>query len=68
MKCNVGGGDRTMRWIAGIAFLAAGLFADVATGWRVLFFVLSAIALVTAYTTYCPLNQVLGIDTCRKTV
>lgn len=66
MTCNVGGADRAVRWILTAVFVIAGFAAPVEPGWRIALFVLGGIAFFTALTTYCPLNQVLGINTCRK--
>jgi hypothetical protein len=66
MTCNVGGTDKAIRVVAGIALLALALFANVDTVWKVVVGVLAAIALVTALIGFCPLNSLLGIDTCKR--
>jgi hypothetical protein len=66
MKCNVGGADKALRIIIGIAALAAAIFADLAIGWRVAAYAVGGIALITAFVGYCPLNQIIGLNTCRK--
>lgn len=66
MTCNVGGADKAIRIVMGIALLALALFAPVEIVWRVVAGVLSAIALVTALIGFCPLNSLLGIDTCKR--
>jgi disulfide bond formation protein DsbB len=63
MKCNVGGMDRTARLVVGVILVLAGLLAPVAMPWRILLFIIAAIALVTATVRYCPANAVLGINT-----
>lgn len=65
MRCNVGGVDRTGRIIVGIVLLLLGLFAPLEAGWRTLFFILAAVALVTAIIRFCPANALFGIDTCK---
>lgn len=66
MTCNVGGADKATRIFVGVAFLALALFAPVDAVWRVVAGVLAAIALVTAVIGFCPLNSLLGIDTCKR--
>ncbi len=63
MKCNVGGMDRTIRWVLAVVLLGVAAFADVATAWRITAAVLGLVALVTTWTRFCPANRVLGIDT-----
>ncbi len=65
MTCNVGGADRALRWALAAVFAIAGFVAPVDTSWRIALYVLAAIALFTAALAYCPLNQLLGINTCR---
>ena len=66
MECNVGGADRTVRIIAAVVLLAAAVFADVGTGWRMLLALLGLIAAVTALVRYCPLNRMIGLNTCKQ--
>lgn len=66
MKCNVGGPDKALRIIVGIAALAAAIFVALPAGWRVAAYAVGGIALVTALIGYCPLNQLIGLNTCRK--
>ncbi len=63
MKQNVGGMDRTARFVIGIVLLAVALFAPAAMGWRIVALIIAVIALVTATTRYCPVNAAIGIDT-----
>jgi hypothetical protein len=64
MQCNVGGVDRTGRIVIGIVLLLLGLLAPMSVGWKVLVFVLAAVALITATIRFCPANYLLGINTC----
>lgn len=66
MKCNVGGMDMTSRLILGVVLLVIGLTVPMALAWQVLVFVVAAIALVTGIVRYCPLNALLGLNTCTK--
>jgi hypothetical protein len=66
MKCNVGGWDKTFRLIVGILALGIGIFAPVAPIWHVVAYVVAGIAFLTALIGFCPLNALLGIDTCAR--
>jgi hypothetical protein len=48
MKKNVGGIDKIVRFILGIAAIFVGIFAPIAGGLRVVAFVVAAVALLTA--------------------
>lgn len=65
MTCNVGGFDRGLRAVLGVAFVLAALFAPFDMVWRVVLFVLAAIAFFTVATRYCPINSLIGLNTCR---
>lgn len=66
MKRNVGGADRAVRWIVGIALLALAFFTDMANGWQLLAFLAGAAAVLTALSRYCPLNATLRVDTSAR--
>lgn len=66
MKNNVGGIDRNARIVLGIVLLIVGLVAPVEMTWRIVAVVVAAIALVTAVVRYCPVNAMLGINTCER--
>ena len=66
MTCNVGGVDLVIRAVLGVAFVLAALFAPLDTIWRVGLLVLAAIALFTVATRHCPLNSLIGLNTCRS--
>lgn len=65
MKCNVGGMDRTGRIVLGIVLLLVGLMAPIEMTWRVAALVIAAIALVTAIVRFCPVNAILGLNSCE---
>jgi hypothetical protein len=50
MKKTVGGIDKGIRIIIGLILILGGLFCPLATGWRVLVFIVAAISLITAFT------------------
>lgn len=66
MTCNVGGKDKTVRIILGIALLGVAFLASVSSTIQIVLVVVAAIALVSAFVGFCPLNQMLGINTCGK--
>ncbi|MFA5130868.1 MAG: DUF2892 domain-containing protein [Patescibacteria group bacterium] len=57
--------DRWVRVILGIIFLLLAYFQLTGT-WRIVFYVLGIIALVTALTGFCALYKLLGINTNKK--
>jgi hypothetical protein len=65
MTCNVGGADRMVRFVLGTAFVLAALLVPMAPIWTIALYVLAAIAWGTALLRFCPLNRLLGIDSCR---
>ncbi|HWH22194.1 MAG TPA: DUF2892 domain-containing protein [Allosphingosinicella sp.] len=67
MVCNVGGPERALRLVVGVAALAAALLLELETVWRIALFVIAAIGFLTAASRYCPLNSIIGRNSCRKT-
>jgi hypothetical protein len=63
MRQNVGGWDRNTRWILGASAILAALMTPMARGWRLGLLAFGAAQLITAASSYCPLNEALGIDT-----
>jgi len=64
MACNVGGIERPIRMIVGLAFLALAVFGNLPTGWLIVFSILGGVALITGLVGYCPAWSLLGISTC----
>ncbi len=60
MFCNVGGIDRILRIVAGVAIIGAGLYLP--TWWGAI----GAIPLVTGLLGICPAYYPLGFSTCQK--
>ena len=52
MKKNVGGIDRTIRLILGIALLIGGIAFQMSTGWRIGVLVIAGIALATSFVNF----------------
>ena len=68
MKHNVCGIERTLRFVVGIVLVLAGTFVtfDTAAWLDGLLLVVGVVLLVTAAVRFCPLNMVLGINTCGQ--
>lgn len=64
LTCNVGGADKSIRLVLGIALLAVGFFVGMSTTWTIVAYAAAGIALLTALIGYCPLNALFGINTC----
>ncbi len=62
MKKNVGSFDRGFRVILGLGLIT---FALVAEGTTAKFGWLGIIPLMTAFTSFCPIYTLLGVDTCH---
>lgn len=63
MKSNVGGADRKIRLILGIILLPLGIFVLTGTI-KVVTIVLGIVGLGTGLINWCPINQILGINSC----
>ncbi len=64
MSCNVGGTERGIRIVIGVALIAAGALAGLSEGLTMAAYVVGAVALVTGAIGYCPAWTLLGINTC----
>lgn len=60
MKSNVGGIDRTLRLIVGLALLSAGLYYQ--SWWGLI----GLIPVFTAVFRFCPAYLPLGLSSCRR--
>jgi hypothetical protein len=65
MRQNVGGRDRTIRWVIAAVFLAIAFFIQFPGWWTAVPAAIGLAALATAVLRYCPLNHALGVDTRR---
>ena len=65
MKHNVGGIDRNGRILLGVVLLIVGIAAHIAIVWKAVVLILAAIALVTAFARFCPINALLKINTSK---
>jgi len=64
MKANVGGIDRIIRLIAGLALSAVGAIGLVVAPWNYVAMGAGAVFVVTAAIGFCPLYTILGINSC----
>jgi hypothetical protein len=64
MTCNVGGVERPIRIVVGIALLGIGAFAGLPPVGTGIALVVGTIALVTGAIGFCPVWTLLGINTC----
>ena len=61
MKANVGGADRAVRIVAGLAILSLALFLEGGHRWWSL---VGLVPLATGLAGWCPVYPVFGLDTC----
>ncbi|MDT8452574.1 MAG: DUF2892 domain-containing protein [Gammaproteobacteria bacterium] len=66
MKCNVGGIDMGARLIIGVILLIAAFTLSMSAVWQTVILVIATIAIVTAVIRFCPLNAILGFNTCSR--
>lgn len=64
MTCNVGGIERPIRIVLGIALIAVGYFAEFPAAGAMVAYLVGVIALVTGAVGFCPAWKLLGINTC----
>lgn len=60
---NVGGVDKTMRTVLGLGGAAYALLGHGTPAQKAAAGAVSAVALGTAFSGYCPMNALMGIDT-----
>jgi len=66
LACNVGGTDKLIRITLGVALVALGLLVDLGVALSIAAYAVAVILLLTALINYCPLNTLLGINTCAE--
>jgi hypothetical protein len=62
MKSNVGKSDRNIRIVLGIVIAVAGFYFK--SWWGII----AIVPLLTAFTGFCPLYKLLGINTCKTNI
>jgi len=65
LSLNVGGVDRILRLVLGIALIALAYFEVLSGTGAIVAYVIAAIALVTGLIKFCPVNTLIGINTCK---
>lgn len=63
MTANVGGIDKILRIVVGLALIAFALFAPATIGWKWIGWI-GVVPLATALLGFCPAYAILGINTC----
>lgn len=61
MKANVGGIDKLLRIVVGIALLSMVFVLEGSARW---FGLIGLVPLLTAFVGFCPLYSILGVNTC----
>ncbi|MDQ6964815.1 MAG: DUF2892 domain-containing protein [Mariprofundales bacterium] len=64
MKANVGGIDRGVRLLAGLALAAFGVLGSLESPWSMVAIGAGAVFVLTSVIKFCPLYTVLGINSC----
>jgi len=64
MSCNVGGLERTLRILIGLALLGVAYFHVLTGVLAIVAYVVGGIALVTGLIGFCPAWGLFGINTC----
>jgi len=66
MKSNVGGIDRVVRVLGGVALLAAGFLAGISEPWNYVAMGAGVVFIATSMISFCPLYTILGINSCPR--
>jgi len=64
MKANVGGVDRVVRLLAGLALIAVGAFGVVSAPWDMVAMGAGAVLALTSVISFCPLYALFGVNSC----
>jgi hypothetical protein len=64
MKPNVGGLDRALRIIAGLALLIVGIFIIKSSGWMIASIVIGSVLFLTGLFRFCAMYLLCGRDSC----
>ena len=64
MACNVGGIERPIRIVLGLALVVIGALAELPAAGMAVALIAGVIALVTGVIGYCPVWALLGFNTC----
>lgn len=64
MKLNLGGLDRIVRVVAGLALLLAGFMTGIVEPWSYVAMGAGAVLVLTSSISFCPLYAIFGINSC----
>lgn len=65
LSLNVGGFDRILRLILGVILIALAYFGILSGTGAIIAYIVAVIALVTGLIKFCPVNALIGINTCK---
>lgn len=65
MTCNLGNSERAIRLVLGGILVTVGYLADLSMGAVIALYLAGAVILVSGIAGFCPVWQLLGINTCR---
>ena len=65
LSLNVGGFDRILRLILGVVLIALAYFGILSGTGAIIAYIVAAIAIVTGLIKFCPINALVGINTCK---
>ena len=68
IQCNVGGADKVFRIVLGVVLVALTLFVEMSASLKVVAWIIAAIALISAFVGFCPVNKLIGLNTCKPTI
>lgn len=67
LACNVGGIDRGTRLVLGAALILIAYLGLLPRAWlAAISYAGGAVLFMTAVSSWCPLNQLIGINTCSR--
>jgi len=66
MNTNLGGLDRVVRIVAGLALILAGFMAGIAEPWNWVAMGAGAVFALTSMVSFCPLYAIFGINSCPR--
>jgi hypothetical protein len=64
----VGGGDKVFRIVLGLVLITLPFLMEIPDTWKIIMWVVAAIALITAFVGFCPLNKLIGLNTCKPKI
>jgi Inner membrane protein YgaP-like, transmembrane domain len=65
MNANVGSTDKLIRIVVGLVAAIAAFATGAGTVLGIVLLVVAAVMLVTAFTGFCPLYRLAGVNTCK---